>query len=762
MKSLDEQIKFINDILLPIFGIKSITDYDNEIIVGKLDIMVAYKVNKLLEDFRIIFPIKKFNLHKIDNQISTINHAFLLLKKALDLTNIPYNLSNKSTKKSLRLINENINLTKFINKTSKMSEIRTNIEKFKNITNKQLDDNHHQLVEQDEDDNVFKRGGEMSLIRKHKLEITDISKDENIKKQINKTIYVEVSDKIMLSNYLIVGNIANLKIKLVTIDEQIMKQKDLDQLIANFLLIRVELTGTWSSEINYDPLGVKDILNGCILIASPYSERCINFVNFSLLESIKEKILLIINYDEIVFYTNIIDNISNKRVIQRFNKNYTIESLGGTIRFLSNIEDPPVTSVTPPQKSLVVVGDEIKIGKYNGHMSLGDDPMQCLMALVEKNCDFIGSIIDSSNTNGRAYSKINKRYTKEADQTYTICYYIDIIRLGDTISDVYIETTNHDFGNVTCKIISDYHDTMKEYPVNWIKCSKNKYELIFEPTEHINIAGNSFGLAICFMIHGIKSLTDAIHQKINIVYNNYWFQSNVRNILTSRYDKQPLINLDNLEEPTLLDKITHKKIILNLEQNNQSDYKILIKMIKKLLNDKMKNIYVYTSKNNTNLIDCLTKGNITNYVLNEKNIIEKLKDDYCDNLIIFDNICKDDMIMTYGYQRTILNNEDFRTLFMNGRHYKSTLILNFTDCENSILLKMEPSMRVQIDQVIFNKSIYDNLDEMVRKKIYEMYSYDNSTDKFISKLTDNQVFLFNNLPVLKGSPCPQTTIVNID
>ena len=124
MKSIEEQIKFIDTILLPFFGIKSIIDYESTFeITSEIDLDAF---NKIIPDFRKIFPAKEFSLHKTKYIIETSNQALCILKKCMELIQLPYTIDtitkNKISYKQVRLIQTNKNLYNYIE--NKMSEIR--------------------------------------------------------------------------------------------------------------------------------------------------------------------------------------------------------------------------------------------------------------------------------------------------------------------------------------------------------------------------------------------------------------------------------------------------------------------------------------------------------------------------------------------------------------------------------------------------------------------------------------------------------------
>lgn len=125
MKSIEDQIKFIDKVLLPFFGIKSVIDYESTFeITSEID-LVAF--NLIISDFREIFPAKDFSLHKTKYKIETSNQALCLLKKCMELIQLPYTIDtitkNKISFKQVRLIQTNSNLYKYIQ--VKMSEIRS-------------------------------------------------------------------------------------------------------------------------------------------------------------------------------------------------------------------------------------------------------------------------------------------------------------------------------------------------------------------------------------------------------------------------------------------------------------------------------------------------------------------------------------------------------------------------------------------------------------------------------------------------------------
>ncbi len=132
MKSLKEQIEFVDKKLIVLYGFKGITDYSHSINLTdpeeiKLDLT---KLNGLIDEFRKVFHAKNFSLHKTQYKILTETQAVCLLKTCLEITSIPFDVSLKKNKRVLRLISKNNILDDYIN-TLKMSENPTFSENYK-------------------------------------------------------------------------------------------------------------------------------------------------------------------------------------------------------------------------------------------------------------------------------------------------------------------------------------------------------------------------------------------------------------------------------------------------------------------------------------------------------------------------------------------------------------------------------------------------------------------------------------------------------
>lgn len=138
MKSLEQQITFLDRQLLSIFGFKSIMDYTTIITVSMLENIPNFiqVVNDILATITDVYPVKKFNLHKTDHQVLTHSQAFNILVQCLELSEIPHlvwtELHNRKTIRYLRLSDKNKTLEMYIQ--NKMSEKRSFIENEKSVS----------------------------------------------------------------------------------------------------------------------------------------------------------------------------------------------------------------------------------------------------------------------------------------------------------------------------------------------------------------------------------------------------------------------------------------------------------------------------------------------------------------------------------------------------------------------------------------------------------------------------------------------------
>ena len=126
MKYKLDQIEFLDTKLLPIYGFKEINDYSSKIseeTLSKNDNFLD-EINNIIPDFKKVFPVKDFSLHKTNNKIISIKHAMSFLKMCFNIAIVPFECTNIKGTRYLRLIPQNNILTDYI-KDTKMSENRT-------------------------------------------------------------------------------------------------------------------------------------------------------------------------------------------------------------------------------------------------------------------------------------------------------------------------------------------------------------------------------------------------------------------------------------------------------------------------------------------------------------------------------------------------------------------------------------------------------------------------------------------------------------
>ena len=136
MKSLEQQIILLDHELLPLYGFRSIADYETIITIGILERCPNFLslLNQALSRLIDVYPVKKFNLHKTNHQIETCTQAFNILIQCLEISEIPHTvwteLHQRKTIRYLRLSQKNKTLELYI---TKMAEKRSNSQIENNI-----------------------------------------------------------------------------------------------------------------------------------------------------------------------------------------------------------------------------------------------------------------------------------------------------------------------------------------------------------------------------------------------------------------------------------------------------------------------------------------------------------------------------------------------------------------------------------------------------------------------------------------------------
>lgn len=119
VKSIEQQIVFLNRDLLPLYGITSTDDTNSVINTELLGYQNGFldKVNKLLPFVTLFYPIKKFNLHKTNHTVQTLRQAFSLLVHCLEISQIPHTIwTKKHSRKNIQFLR--LNTENYIHKTT--------------------------------------------------------------------------------------------------------------------------------------------------------------------------------------------------------------------------------------------------------------------------------------------------------------------------------------------------------------------------------------------------------------------------------------------------------------------------------------------------------------------------------------------------------------------------------------------------------------------------------------------------------------------
>lgn len=155
VKSTEQQINFLNQDLLPLYGIKSTQDTNTVVNTENLDNQLGFldKVNKILPFVTLFYPIKKFNLHKTNHMVQTIRQAFSLLVHCLEISGVQYTIWTKKHKRKniqfLRLNTENcihrpLSIVHIIQNNKSMTQSQTFNQQLYDMTKiASLDDDGH-------------------------------------------------------------------------------------------------------------------------------------------------------------------------------------------------------------------------------------------------------------------------------------------------------------------------------------------------------------------------------------------------------------------------------------------------------------------------------------------------------------------------------------------------------------------------------------------------------------------------------------------
>jgi hypothetical protein len=122
MKDLAEQIEFLDNELLPAYGISSIEDFITEVTASSVKSRLE-EINQCLPNLRSVYQVKVFNLHKTGYMVVKPEQAISILKQCLKMSSIPHNVTVRN---AVRLIDDNYPLKFYkVQKRWMMADIRT-------------------------------------------------------------------------------------------------------------------------------------------------------------------------------------------------------------------------------------------------------------------------------------------------------------------------------------------------------------------------------------------------------------------------------------------------------------------------------------------------------------------------------------------------------------------------------------------------------------------------------------------------------------
>lgn len=116
VKSVEQQYKLLDTIILPLYGFHNLIDYEHVVTIEKLesDEGILTKLTSSVPDIKMCFPVKSFNFYRTNDQVKNHKQAFSILKKCLEIAKVPYELYyrtiNGKKMKMLRLFDKKINI----------------------------------------------------------------------------------------------------------------------------------------------------------------------------------------------------------------------------------------------------------------------------------------------------------------------------------------------------------------------------------------------------------------------------------------------------------------------------------------------------------------------------------------------------------------------------------------------------------------------------------------------------------------------------
>ena len=550
MKHINEQIKFIDTKLLPLFGLKNIVDYDNfikcEINKDEENLFIK-KINDLLSDIKTIFPVKRFNLHKTDNKILSYKQSINILKMCLEIANINYILDKFNDKKILRLNTTNLFLYRYIEKMNFSAENTDLRQNFNNEVKK--DKNIFDTIHFTPINTNFATPGSREP---HKTYTTYTNDD--LKNQTKTTNTKHIS--LCFRNFIEIDNgkkIFKLSLKLFHINniysikfsENEMYDIKKNNVVTKYYILSNQYGYLIDGEFNFN----KNLIPNDIIIPlnlSLYSDLSlfiplfINDANYDLINSLQFDIEL----GETIFYkpfqekllnekdSFLTQNFDDKTLLYDFNRGDFVIQKNNILCMIKQVDNDNFITIENNEYET----NKIKIGSLDGfeipYTSNVEKP-NLLWLLVQKNCDFVRTTFMYTPSLSK-YDKFTKTCIfseKIANNKYKHILDISFIRIFDSIDDIKI-TPLSGYDNTPLSGYNNFNvNNLKLFGI-FLKGKNN--EIIEFNLKHINIKDKK-GDRYYYVIKELENKQITLPSNYGFTLRFIYESNNSKNILEYTY-----------------------------------------------------------------------------------------------------------------------------------------------------------------------------------------------------------------------------------
>lgn len=526
MKDKLQQIEFLDKKLLPLYGFKSIVDYNHKISLNNIinDEGILEKLNMILPEFKKTFTVKEFNFHKTNNKINTATQAYALLKKCLELLGVMYEICPINKINYLRLVSENLILSNYIE--NKMSDIldfsKSKVEFSNEIYGKKME----------------------------KIDMKDFEK--NIIREENEELYLQLPSLISGNQDYIEFNLCEIKtcslkkleIEFIPIEvngHTFISKEDLDKVLSDSfcdILYNYNIPIYRVHEINDKNLLPNNVIFpfGIMNFIKSFSFKISNIKNLDILKkiiTIKLKITSVILSDKFT--------VSFKK-----NKKY-IEIVYDKKRLLFTANDIKYDDSTSSSDLIIdnddsvlmkdIKGQETIIGKYKcfrlddkyydgNKVEYSSEYLKCLSSGYPL-------VVLYHN-----YIKMNVLFYKKHNNKYIFSHRIP--RMGDLVGNISI-TLPEKVDNMKLSFVG-YSTNLYEKSINYDYDDKDnkKIHLDIGVNTCINLTANAYRCEIKFEIDNIYNIHTLL-QNSYLSYDLYYMEQNKRIELKNHN----FLNLDN-------------------------------------------------------------------------------------------------------------------------------------------------------------------------------------------------------------------------